>query len=155
MKLQEGMKCPICGGGVLEQTRKDHEIDYNGQKQVLSDMDVYVCNSCEDGFYSRNSERQINIAFADMKRTAQGLLTTDEIKDIRQQNNLTQEQLSKLLGMATKTIARYENGSIVQSRSTDVLLRLIRDNPTNIEYLDNYLSSVENSSFNSSDKIQR
>jgi len=145
MKLKENMQCPICANGILKKEQKKHEVQYKDKKTIIDNLDVLVCTTCHDGFYTKKSERKINIVFADMKRKEENLLTSKEIKEIRKQNYLTQEELSVLLGMSLKTIARYENGTIIQGRSTDILLRLLRDYPATIKFLKNYSSLLDTS----------
>ena len=54
-------------------------------------------------------------------REQKGMLQPEEIRAIREQRNLTQEECSKLLGF---NVARYENGSL-QSEEEDK--RLVKD----------------------------
>jgi len=45
----------------------------------------------------------------------------------REQYSLSQTQLEQLLGHRTETVVRWERGTVFQNRSTDMLLRIIRD----------------------------
>ena len=64
-----------------------------------------------------------------------GLLTGNEIKAIRTSHGLTQGDLERLLGVATNTVVRWERDTVFQSRPVDKLLRLMRDCPGLIDYL--------------------
>jgi putative zinc finger/helix-turn-helix YgiT family protein len=68
-------------------------------------------------------------------RTKYGLLAADEIKTLRQDLGLTQAELARLLRLGGNTISRWEAGRNVQSAVMDMLLRLIRDVPSSLEYL--------------------
>lgn len=57
-----------------------------------------------------------------------GLLTADEILDIRQKYEISQQDLCRLLGWGDKTITRYE-GHQVQDRAHDDILRKIDHDP--------------------------
>lgn len=142
--MSQEHKCPSCGSTALEFSKEDYTLEYKGSTLVVEELEYYQCNECEESFYTRPSERKMDKAFSDLKRQVENLLTSDELKELRGTLGLTQEQLSILLGMAPKTLARYENGSVIQSRATDLLLRLIRDNPSNLEFLDQYATSNSN-----------
>jgi putative zinc finger/helix-turn-helix YgiT family protein len=73
-------------------------------------------------------------AFA-LYRAKHRLLSSDEIRAIRERHGLTQGVLAKLLKLGRNTISRWEAGRNVQSAAMDVLLRLIRDVPASLVYL--------------------
>ena len=135
------LKCPNCNSEDLLYGTEDLTISYKGKSKVLSDVEYIECNNCSESFYGRSWEKVIDRETTDFEREQDNLLTSSEIKEIRKSFKLTQEQLSQLLGMGLKTIARYENGRVTQSRATDLLIRLIRDNPSTINYLEQYKSS--------------
>tara|TARA_B100000609_G_scaffold197123_1_gene193934 strand:+ start:1443 stop:1991 length:549 start_codon:yes stop_codon:yes gene_type:complete len=143
-KMKDGAKCTICGGGVLHETKVDEVLRYKGQSKELTGLTAYLCDTCEDGFFDKESEKHMNKQFADLKREVEGLLTSDEIKRIRKTHALSQEHFSELLGMSPKTIARYENGIVVQSPGVDRMLRMIRDIPQNMSFLRDLLSKKDN-----------
>ena len=68
-------------------------------------------------------------------RAKHHLLSPEEIRAIRDQHDLTQAALAKLLRLGTNTISRWEAGRNVQSAAMDVLLRLIRDVPATLAFL--------------------
>lgn len=141
MKLQSGELCPLCQQGHFLLATQDVELSYKGRSICLTHLELYQCSFCENNFYSKESERKMDKAFADLRRTQDGLLTSTELKELRAKINLSQEQLSLLLGMAPKTLARYESGTVIQSKATDILLRLLNDNPSNLGFLMNYYNS--------------
>ncbi len=67
-------------------------------------------------------------------RKKHNLLFPEEIIKIREYYNITQSDLSLVLGWGGKTIARYERGSI-QDKGNNSLLELIKDNVENFELL--------------------
>ena len=69
-------------------------------------------------------------------RKKHNLLTSDDIIEIREKYNLSQVNLSKLLGWKEDSIARYETKSI-QSESCDATLRLIKEPVKALEYFEN------------------
>ncbi|MBL0171910.1 MAG: helix-turn-helix domain-containing protein [Gemmatimonadaceae bacterium] len=70
-----------------------------------------------------------------MARADHGLLTPQELRDIRGQHDLTQQQLEQLLNVGPKTVVRWEKGTVVQNAATVTLLRLLRDVPAVYRHL--------------------
>lgn len=68
-------------------------------------------------------------------RKQHGLLSADEIRAIREQFDLKQADLARLLHLGANTISRWESGRNVQTASMDILLRLIRDLPGSVAHL--------------------
>lgn len=55
------------------------------------------------------------------------------LKDLREDNDLTQEQISLMLNCARNTYSQYENGK--RQIPTDILIKLSRFYKTSIDYL--------------------
>jgi DNA-binding transcriptional regulator YiaG len=68
-------------------------------------------------------------------RDQHGLLSSAEIRALRERFDLSQPELAALLRLDTDTLARWESDRQSQPAAIDVLLRLVRDVPGNIEYL--------------------
>lgn len=69
-----------------------------------------------------------DIAMKDAYRKKNGLLTSQEICEIRRKYAISQTDLAILLGWGAKTITRYE-GHQVQDAAHDTILRKINDDP--------------------------
>jgi putative zinc finger/helix-turn-helix YgiT family protein len=122
--------CPICGEDRLVERNDDFETNYIDRKGVerslsLSNIARLRCESCNEEIFDDAATRQIE----DARRTAIGLLSAREIRDLRLLLGKTQVQMSRLLGVGEKTYCRWESGSFVQSVASDNYLRLIRDVP--------------------------
>ena len=63
---------------------------------------------------------------------SQGILTPNEIKNLRRKLKLTQKALAKLLGLGTITISRWETRKIFQSKVNDNFLRLLSRDPIRV-----------------------
>lgn len=70
MTIKDGSECTICGGGVLHETTVDEVFRYKGHSIELNGLTAYLCDVCGDGFFDKESERQMNKQFADLKRKA-------------------------------------------------------------------------------------
>jgi len=64
-----------------------------------------------------------------------GLLTAEQIKELRQYLQLTQRELADLLQIGEKSWTRWETGRERPSRSINVLLNALYDGRSDIHYL--------------------
>jgi len=80
--------------------------------------------------YSENEEqmKSNNLALKDAYRIKMGLLTSSDIKKIREKYAISQKEFSEVLGWGAATIIRYENSQI-QDRAHDDILRKIDADP--------------------------
>ena len=79
----------------------------------------------------RRNHRRI----ADAKRYADGLLVGDEIRAIRTQFDLSQQEAAELFGGGVNAFSKYERGDVLQSVAMDRLLRATAFYPFLIEFL--------------------
>jgi len=86
--------------------------------------EAYICVNCglEAGTVQSAGEVQRELANAYRKKV--GLLTGREIKSLRKNKGMTQQQLAGAMNVGVASIKRWETG-IIQSRSMDEYLRLI------------------------------
>jgi putative zinc finger/helix-turn-helix YgiT family protein len=79
----------------------------------------------------------------DAYRRTENLLTSVEIKSIRQKYGITQKELSNILGWGDITIQRYEK-KLIQDETYDKILRVFSENPAfALESLDKHKISLE------------
>jgi HTH-type transcriptional regulator/antitoxin MqsA len=127
--------CPICGEGPLREVVRDRHLTMNGGRVIVHGDVITQCDCCHDLFYTgvqaKNADRKAN----DARRRAEGLLTSREVKDIRQGLAISQSQLEAALGVGPKTVVRWENGASVQGKAVDDVLRLIALDPDNLRLL--------------------
>lgn len=139
MKKNEEKYCPLCGGvheilGKNEKTRtkiKGEEVEY--------DETFYYCPIGFDGEHKYVSGKLLDRNLLNARnayRKKHGLLTSDEIVNIRKKFDLNQVELAKMMGFGEATISRYESKAI-QDESYDLLLRMVSDDPSKaLELLD-------------------
>jgi putative zinc finger/helix-turn-helix YgiT family protein len=63
-----------------------------------------------------------------------GLMSPEEIKELRRRLDLTQQEISELLQIGQKTYTRWENGRSRPARSMNLLLCALRDGYINVDY---------------------
>jgi DNA-binding transcriptional regulator YiaG len=64
-----------------------------------------------------------------------GLMSPEEINELRRRLAVTQQEISKLLQVGEKTYTRWENGRSRPSRSMNLLLCALRDGCISVNYL--------------------
>lgn len=136
MELFHGKVCPVCEIGKLEVCQEDVAFEYKGVKTVISGRTVFTCQECKESFFDPKEQREIEKLLTDERRKIDGLLTSQEIKRIRQQFKMTQVEFARILRVGEKTFARYESGQASQGYAMDNLLRILHDFPETIKALD-------------------
>lgn len=86
------------------------------------------CNLADELYTPEEMISSNDIAMKDAYRKANGLLTSQEICEIRKKYMIRQTDLSLVLGWGGKTITRYE-GHQIQDVAHDSILRKIDDDP--------------------------
>lgn len=125
------MECPLCD--------KTHEIDERKRitttiikgEEVTYEERFYFCANVEEDESEFETCKMTNenlLCARNAYRIKMGLLTSDEIIEIRESYGLSQVDLARLLGWGEVTISRYESKAI-QDEAYDTMLRLIKDNP--------------------------
>lgn len=118
--------CPSCEKeSATKVVEKNETLNVRGQEITLK-VKVRVCEKCEEEIIDKELDNESLKEFYEKYKKLNNLLTTAEIKDIRNQWGLSQSQFAILLGMGEKTITRYENGSI-QDETHDNLIRLAKE----------------------------
>src|SRR4051812_45290289 len=126
--------CPSCGTMMKEQ-RSSLSTAVNGEEVVVPGASHLHCPKCREVVLRLDEARHLNQAALDIYRRKYGLLSSDEIRSFRERLGLTQVEIGRLLRLGSNSISRWESGRNVQTAAMDVLLRLIRDLPGNLDYL--------------------
>jgi putative zinc finger/helix-turn-helix YgiT family protein len=129
--------CPGCGSTTVTTTWGSASFEYGvgeGKVALTAAIPICGCRACKASFQSALTQEKKNEAICKHL----GLMTPDEIRTMRQKLNLSQAGLAQLSGMGVASIARWESGQLVQSRSNDNLLRLL-SYEENFERLKNIL----------------
>jgi HTH-type transcriptional regulator/antitoxin MqsA len=131
---KNGDTCPVCGSGTIRVEKRPETFEYKGQSLTL-ELTVYLCDVCEESFFDNKEMKKYQRAIKDFQRRVDGLLTSTEIKQIREKYGISQRELASILGIAEKSIAKYEAGFVAQSKAMDNLLRIIEKFPDVLKYL--------------------
>lgn len=120
-----GDSCPICGTGRLERKVVDETFEYKGEGVTVSGYVIFECDVCKEAIVDHASSRKADRVLKDFYRSVDGLLPSSDIKRIRKNLGLTQEEMAAICGGGKKSFARYESGQVMQSKGMDNLLRII------------------------------
>lgn len=103
--------------------------NYKGMTTTVQNYITYKCDECGEAIVDNTIMKESGRILKDFKRKVDGLLTADEIRNIRKRLNLSQEEMAEILGGGLKSFARYETGQVCQSRGMDNLLRILDSYP--------------------------
>lgn len=98
--------------------------------------------------FNRNLEIENDIRLYDIYKKQKNLLTSTEIKEIREKYNMNQKEFALSIGFGEITIHRYENGSI-QTEAVDSIIRLSKDPDIMYNLLIKNKANLSNTNFNS------
>ena len=126
--------CPVCGTRMRER-RARLVFPVNGEKIAVPDALHLRCPADGEIVLRFDDARHLRERALALYRERYGLLSSDEIRSLRERLHLTQGALAKLLRLGANTISRWEAGRNVQTAAMDMFLRLIRDLPGSIQYL--------------------
>lgn len=104
--------CPCCEEDQsIETLERDEEVTVRGEVFTVPAI-VHRCTHCGDEFTrSTDALDPVDTAFS-LYREKHGMLAPSEIREFRRKYELTQKELSSLLGWGAVTLSRYENGAL-------------------------------------------
>lgn len=127
-------KCPHCKTGFLSHGIKQQAHIYKEQRFSI-DQPGEWCNVCQEGVLSGTHIKATSKTIRDVHAKIDNLLTSEEVKQIRNQLGLTQKEAASICGGGPNAFSRYESGKATISRSTTNLLLLLSKYPEEIKIL--------------------
>jgi len=120
----EKLFCENCGELVSYQIMiKRDTYNING-KEITITAEISICFNCGAELLDIYLEsRNLRRAYKEYAEKY-GLVTADEIKSIREEYGLNQEVFARILGIDKATLARYENGSLVDEATSNLIKHL-------------------------------
>lgn len=127
----EEIDCPICNKiHSLEIMKRLTQGLVKGQVVDYEEV-YYLCplsDEDESEFVSAGLVDENLLRARNAYRMQKGLLTSNEIAEIRELYGVTQSDFSAMLGWGDVTVTRYESKTI-QDETYDSIMRMARDNP--------------------------
>lgn len=118
--------CPYC----------KKEVDYKIEKRDVKEfrgieIDTYenvaVCKECHQDLYVNEIEEKNNERIYELYRAKANIIKPQDIVDLRKKYDISQRELTAILGFGKMTINRYERGGIPTKSQSDYI-RLLIDN---------------------------
>lgn len=132
---EQELHCLECENGRLSAALFADDFQHEGIPIHVDGLECYVCGQCgADPVFPdqiRRNERRI----ADAKRRSDGRMTGDEVRAVREQFGLSQQEASELFGGGVNAFSKYERGAVLQSVAMDRLLKATAFYPELIDFL--------------------
>jgi len=127
-------QCAICGSNNIkrlenQQDRTPFKTSGKVKWLTLEGISFDKCLDCGEIYYNPQDLELLKVKTKETmeeNRVKKGLLTAQEIKEIRESLGISQVELEKLLGFGAKSFARWETYKADPSRAADLLLRAIK-----------------------------
>ncbi len=115
------MKCPVC-----QRESEIHIIKKMDSQKIKHDVvqamvEGSVCSSCTEEFWTAEQTQQNLESFRSVYRKAHGIIAPQYIIALRQQYDVSQKTLGKLLDIGELTINSYEQGALPSGAHNNLL----------------------------------
>jgi len=125
--------CPVCGKEQETEVIEKEEVSNVRGDEIKALARIRVCSVCGEELFDEELEEENIQRVYDIYRKKHGILSPEEIKNIRESYGLSQKAFAKLLGIGEASIARYETGALPE-KSLNNMIMLLRD-PKNMKKL--------------------
>jgi putative zinc finger/helix-turn-helix YgiT family protein len=118
-------ECAACGEEAARLIHRIEKFPYlQGEDQVMLEarVPVWECGACSTSFTEGDAEEIRHAAVCHHL----GRLTPAEVRAIREQYKLSQQEWAERTGLGAASIKRWETGNLIQSEGYDRYLRLLR-----------------------------
>ena len=131
--------CPYCKKEVEYRIEKRDIKEFKGIK-VNTFENVAICNECNEDLYVNEIENENNERIFKIYRKIANIITPQDIVNLRNKYDISQRELTAILGFGKMTINRYERGGL-PSKSQSDYIRLLIDNE--IEFMNRVKTAYE------------
>ena len=124
--------CPYCRKDVEYKIEKRDIKEFKGVK-INTFENVGICIECNNDLYINLLERENNDRIYNAYKEKSNIITRKDIIDFRNKYNISQRELTSIIGFGKMTINRYERGDIPTKSQSDYLKLLIENEDKFIE----------------------
>lgn len=123
--------CPSCQKeSELTPIHRVENLSIKGEN-ISVDVKFFVCTECNEEFDDPDPEYDpLALAYQEYRKR-KGMVQPQDIRAFREKYEITQRELSELLGFGGATLSRYENGAL-QDQTHDTILHLVIFSPENL-----------------------
>ena len=120
--------CPYCKKEVEYRIEKRNIKEFKGI-EVNTFENVAICKECNEDLYVNEIENENNERIFKIYRKIANIITPQDIVNLRNKYDISQRELTSILGFGKMTINRYERGGL-PSKSQSDYIKLLIDNET-------------------------
>ena len=131
--------CPYCKKEVEYRIEKRDIKEFKGI-EVNTFENVAICNECNEDLYVNEIENENNERIFKIYRKIANIITPQDIVNLRNKYDISQRELTAILGFGKMTINRYERGGL-PSKSQSDYIKLLIDNE--IEFVNRAKTAYE------------
>ena len=142
--------CDICGSKETYVKNNRFDFERNGHRIVFN-SDSRFCKKCNNMVYDEELDNIATLKGKEIYNKKYGI--GEEILNIRKYLGLSQEEFSKIIGCAKKTLISYEKNESIPNDTYLIIIKTILDNPETIKiFID---SNLERYTINELNKINK
>ena len=124
--------CPYCKKEVEYKIEKRDLKEFKGI-EVNTFENVAICNECNQDLYVNEIEDENNKRIYQIYKEKANIIKPEDIIKLRKKYDISQRELTSILGFGKMTINRYENGGLPTKSKSDYIRLLIENDDKFIE----------------------
>ena len=124
--------CPYCKKEVEYKIEKRELKEFRGI-EVNTFENVAICNECNQDLYVNKIEDENNERIYKIYREKANIIKAEDIVKLREKYDISQRELTAILGFGKMTINRYERGCLPTKSQSDYIKLLIENEDRFIE----------------------
>lgn len=124
--------CPYCKKEVEYKIEKRELKEFRGI-EVNTFENVAICNECNQDLYVNKIEDENNERIYKIYREKANIIKAEDIVKLREKYDISQRELTAILGLGKMTINRYERGGLPTKSQSDYIKLLIENEDRFIE----------------------
>ena len=136
--------CPYCKKEVEYRIQKRELKEFRGI-EVNTFENVAICNKCNQDLYVNEIEDENNERIYQIYREKANIIKPEDIIKLREKYDISQRELTSILGLGKMTINRYERGGLPTKSQSDYIKLLIENDDKFIEKVE---EAYENNNIN-------
>ena len=118
--------CPYCKKEVEYKIEKRELKEFRGI-EVNTFENVAICNECNQDLYVNEFENENNERIYQIYREKADIIKAEDIIKLREKYDISQRELTSILGFGKMTINRYERGGLPTKSQSDYIKLLIEN----------------------------
>ena len=124
--------CPYCKKEVEYKIEKRDLKEFRGI-EINTFENVAICNECNQDLYVNEIEDENNERIYQIYREKANIIKAEDIVKLREKYDISQRELTAILGFGKMTINRYERGGLPTKSQSDYIKLLIENEDRFIE----------------------